>query len=89
MSFGRAAVLAVLTAINTLVVVMGLWYTSGSIAAGTRVPVFGVEIPAFILGFMMVYISVRSYIRLFRLYQKLKNPEIKFSWQNFRGGILR
>lgn len=89
MSFTRTAILAVLAAINTAVVVMGLWFTSASIAGGTRVPVFGVKVPAYILGFMVVYIGVRSYIKLFRLYQKIKHQEVRFSWQNFRGGILR
>ncbi|MHB9094295.1 MAG: hypothetical protein ACYC21_06450 [Eubacteriales bacterium] len=87
MNFPRAAVLAVLTAINSTIVALGLWYTSATINGQTKIPIFGVEIPAFLLGFMVVYIGVRSYIKLFRLCKKLNNRELKFSWQNFRGGI--
>lgn len=89
MNFSRAAILALLSAINTVVVVLGLWFTSTSIAEHNKMPVFGVEIPAYLLGFMVVYIGVRSYIKLFRLFKTLKNPELRFSWQNFKGGILK
>lgn len=89
MNFTKGAMIAFLTAVNSAIVFLGLWYTTASIAAQNKVLVFGVEIPAFLLGFAVVYIGVRSYIKLFRLFNKLKNPMLKFSWQNFKGGILR
>ena len=87
MSFSRVMILSMLAAVNTVVTVSGLWFSSASISEHNNVPVFGVEVPGYLLGFMVVYIGVRAYIKLIRLMKKLKNPEMKFSWQNFKGGI--
>lgn len=87
MNVNRALALGVLALINTLVVLLGLRFTTDSIAHNVSLPVFGVEIPGALLGFMVVYIGFRSYIKLYRLYKTLKNKDLKFSWQNFRGGI--
>ncbi|MFA5880827.1 MAG: hypothetical protein WC834_01425 [Eubacteriales bacterium] len=89
MNFSRAIILALLTTINTALVVLGLWFTSTSITSQTKLPIFGVEIPAYLLGFMVVYIAVRSYIKLYRLLKVLQNRELRFSWQNFKGGIIK
>ncbi|ADG81573.1 hypothetical protein [Thermincola potens] len=86
MNISRALILALLAGINTVLVISGLWFTSVSITQQNKMPVFGVEIPAYLLGFMVVYVGIRSYMKLFRLYKKLKNPELRFSWQNFKGG---
>ena len=86
LNYSRVLILALLTAVNTAVTVSGLWFTSESIASKSNIPVFGVEIPASLLGFMVVYIGVRSYIKLFRLIKILNNKELVFSWRNFRGG---
>lgn len=86
MNFTKSLIIAVLAAVNSAVITLGLWFTSANIS-GQTIPVFGVEIPAFLLGFAIIYIGVRSLIKLFRLYNKLKDPELKFSWQNFKGGM--
>lgn len=86
LNYSRIFILALLTAINTAATVLGLWFSSQSIANNSSIPVFGVEIPAALLGFMVVYIGVRSYIKLYRLMKILNNKELEFSWRNFRGG---
>lgn len=87
MSLKRALILAVLASINTVIVVSGLWFTSTNIIGQYKIPVFGVQVPAYLLGIMVVYIGVKSYIKLYRLAKMLRDPQLKFSWHNFRGGI--
>ena len=89
MNFTKGIIIALLAAVNSAVVILGLWYTTASITAQNKVLVFGIKVPAFLLGFAVIYIGVRSYLKLFRLYEKLRDPMRKFSWQNFKGGILR
>lgn len=84
MNFRRALILSGLAVVNTAVVILGLKFTTVNLNSGADVAVFGMRIPAYLMGFIIVYIGVRSYFKLFRLQRKLHDPETRFSWQNFR-----
>lgn len=83
MGIGKAISVLVLGIFSVATTVSGLWFAGYSLNTDNYVLVFGNKIPGFLFGMVVVYLGVRSLLKVYRLQNKIKQPDIVFSWRNF------
>ena len=83
MGIGKVVAILTLGMMSIATIISGLWFTNYSFKTHNSVLVFGNKIPGLIFGLAALYLGVRAFIKVYRLRNKLKQPDVVFKWNNF------
>lgn len=72
----------VLLAIDVLIILLGLYCTIYGIVYNLKMQVMGSELPAYIFGFVVLFLGIRYLRSLIKLKKRI-SPDADFSWSNF------
>lgn len=80
----KLLILVGLYALACAILLSGVLFGVYSVFAGVTFKLFGVDMPGFILGLMVAYFGMRSFVSVNRLKPELLSADARFSWSNFR-----
>lgn len=80
----KLLILVGLYALACAIMLSGALFGVYSVFAGVTFKLFGVDMPGLVLGLMVAYFGMRSFVSVNRLRPELLSADARFSWGNFR-----
>ncbi len=80
----KLLILVGLYSLACAIMLSGVLFGVYSMFAGITFKLFGVDMPGLILGLMVAYFGMRSFVSVNRLRPELLSADARFSWGNFR-----
>lgn len=81
---GKKISIMSLMAVNSLILVSGLFFIIYSMYFNIKIKVLNVHVPGAIFGVLVIYFGVRYLMQLLNLRKEVYKSGNKFSWSNFK-----
>lgn len=81
---GKKNSILILLTINILIVLTGIAFSVSSNIFNVSFLVFNTSVAGYVLGLVVVFLGVRYFKSLKRLWVNISSTDADFSWNNFR-----